>query len=58
MLIYINEWYIYFNYSIQTNGLLIDDKWCNLFKDNDFLAVLSFDIIENIHNKYRTGINN
>ena len=46
------------NYSIQTNGLLIDNKWCNLFKYNDFLIGLSFDIMENIHNKYRTGINN
>lgn len=46
------------NYSIQTNGLLIDNKWCDLLKDNDFLVGLSFDIIENIHNKYRTGINN
>ena len=46
------------NYSIQTNGLLINNEWCNLFKDNDFLIGLSFDIMENIHNKYRTGINN
>lgn len=46
------------NYSIQTNGLLIDNEWCNLFKYNDFLIGLSFDIMENIHNKYRTGINN
>ena len=45
------------NYSIQTNGLIIDDKWCNLFKNNDFLVGLSFDIIENIHNKYKTNLN-
>lgn len=45
------------NYSIQTNGLIIDDKWCNLFYNNEFLVGLSFDIIEDIHNKYRLDIN-
>ncbi|MEI0525602.1 SPASM domain-containing protein [Brachyspira murdochii] len=41
-------------YSIQTNGILIDDKWCELFKKNNFLVGLSFDMIKDIHDKYRT----
>ncbi|ADG70156.1 radical SAM/SPASM domain-containing protein [Brachyspira murdochii] len=41
-------------YSIQTNGILIDDKWGELFKKNNFLVGLSFDMIKDIHDKYRT----
>ena len=25
-----------YTYTIQTNGLLIDEKWCKFFKSNDF----------------------
>lgn len=31
------------NYSIQTNGILLDDLWCELFAKNDFLVGLSVD---------------
>lgn len=30
-------------YSLQTNGLLIDDKWCDFFRENKFLIGLSLD---------------
>lgn len=41
------------NYFIQTNGLLIEEKWTKLFKNNNFLVGLSLDIIESIHDKFR-----
>ncbi|HEM5324825.1 TPA: SPASM domain-containing protein [Streptococcus suis] len=31
------------NYSIQTNGIIINQKWCKFFKENDFLVGLSID---------------
>ena len=31
------------NFSIQTNGLLIDENWCKLLAENDFLVGLSMD---------------
>ena len=49
-----NKKNININYSIQTNGILINDKWCELFKKNNFLVGLSFDMIKDIHDKYRT----
>lgn len=30
-------------YSIQTNGILLDDEWCLFLKENNFLVGLSFD---------------
>lgn len=45
------------SYSIQTNGFFIDDDWIKLFLDNNFLVGLSFDLLEDIHNKYRTKQN-
>ncbi len=41
--------------TIQTNGLLIDEKWAHFFKENDFLVGLSIDGPEHIHNQYRKG---
>ena len=40
-------------YTMQTNGVLLDDKWCEFFKTHDFLIGLSMDGPENIHNAYR-----
>lgn len=39
--------------AFQTNGLLLDDKWCELFKEGDFLIGLSIDGPEDLHDAYR-----
>lgn len=36
-------------YAIQTNGLLIDNRWIELFKDNNFLVGISLDGIKKTH---------
>ena len=41
------------NYSIQTNGILIDEKWCDLFVRNRFLVGISVDGPENINDRCR-----
>lgn len=41
------------NYSLQTNGTLIDDEFCKLFKENDFLIGLSLDGEKEIHDSQR-----
>lgn len=39
--------------SIQTNGLLLDDEWCAIFRDNNFLVGVSIDGPEHIHDAHR-----
>ena len=41
------------SYAIQTNGLLINKKWCELFKENNFLVGLSIDGYQELHDEMR-----
>lgn len=41
------------NYSIQTNGTLIDKEWCKFLKENSFLVGLSIDGHEKSHDLNR-----
>lgn len=40
-------------FSIQTNGLLIDEKWAEFFKKNNFLVGLSLDGDKSTHDLFR-----
>ena len=39
--------------SLQTNGVLLDDRWCGLFKNHGFLIGLSIDGPAALHDRYR-----
>lgn len=44
--------------TLQTNGILLDDKWCAFFKENNFLIGISVDGPRHLHDanrKYRDG---
>ena len=41
------------NYTIQTNGVLIDERWADFFKEHDFLVGLSVDGPRELHDAYR-----
>ncbi len=40
-------------HTIQTNGVLIDEKWCEFLSRNNFLVGLSLDGPRRMHDKYR-----
>lgn len=42
--------------SIQTNGMLVDDEWCAIFRDNNFLVGVSIDGPESIHDAHRVDV--
>lgn len=39
--------------SLQTNGILLDDRWCEFLKRHDFLVGLSLDGPADLHDRYR-----
>jgi uncharacterized protein len=42
-----------FENTMQTNGTLLDDEWCQFFKENDFLIGLSLDGPRRLHDIHR-----
>lgn len=46
------------NYSLQTNGTLLDEKWCLFLKENNFLVGISLDGTAKIHNLNRLDFSN
>jgi uncharacterized protein len=41
--------------ALQTNGILLDDRWCDLFREFKWLIGLSLDGPEQMHDHYRRG---
>jgi serine-type anaerobic sulfatase-maturating enzyme len=42
-------------YTLQTNGILLNDNWCAFFKEHNFLIGLSLDGIPEMHNLNRVN---
>lgn len=43
---------------LETNGLLVDDRWCEFFKQNNFFVYVFLDGPEHCHNRYRSDHKN
>ncbi len=41
--------------TLQTNGYDLDEEWCRLFRDHDFLIGVSVDGTQTLHDRYRHG---
>jgi len=39
--------------SLQTNGVLLDDRWCEFLRENGFLVGISIDGPADLHDRYR-----
>ena len=42
------------SFSIQTNGILLDEEWARFFLEENFLVGISLDGFSDLHNLYRT----
>ncbi len=43
------------SFALQTNGYLIDEEWCRLFRENHFLIGVSVDGVKATHDRFRVG---
>ena len=49
-----NHRHIKIHHALQTNGLLLDDQWCEFLKKNEFLVGISLDGRRKTHDRHRS----